>query len=111
MGESGLKTGFELVTGEVTIRKTYLRIDNACLASIETKFKCTQDGIVKGVMIRVFDVLLSSNPTIINFLSTIRNNFWLVDCVGLIERSKESEGLTSVGDKGEIMNKERTLWG
>ena len=34
-----------------------VRFDNACLASIETEFKCAPDCIMKGFMIRVLDIL------------------------------------------------------
>ena len=57
---------------------------------IETELNCTENGIEKGLFIRMFSVFLSSNPTIINFLSTFCNNFWLLNELreddGMIER-------------------------
>jgi len=65
------------------------RIDNACLVLIETQLQSTKNGIKKGLLIRIL-VFPASNPTVVNFLSTIRNNFWLLsglcEIEGKIER-------------------------
>lgn len=67
-----------------------VRVDNACLVVIETELNCTENGIKKGLLIRMLNVFLSSNPTIVNFLSTFCNNFWLLNALcesdGTIER-------------------------
>ena len=64
------------------------RIDNACLVLIETQLKSTKNGIEKGILVRIL-VFPASNPTVVNFLSTIRNNFWLLSKLCEIDREIE----------------------
>ena len=83
-----------------------VRVDNVCHVVIETELNCTKNGIEKGLFIRMLSIFLSSNPTIINFLSTFCNNFWLLNELGkndgMIERRTDfNQGQGGNHEEGE----------